>query len=253
MSDSASRQPILNAPGVVITLLGVLIAIHMTFELLPAMVARDAQIALAFVPARYGGAGAAVAVQLPGGAWAAAASFVTHAFLHGDWIHLTVNSAWLLAFGSALARRVGSSDFLLLFLVSAVGGAVFYLIINFGEPAALVGASGGISGLMGAAFRFIVQPPNGGDDALAPIAAPRLSLGEMARTRQLRLIIGFWIVMNFVVAWGAGGVFSAGGIAWEAHLGGFLVGLLMFPLFDPVPPQFSSPSAPPAPTPPPDA
>src|SRR5690606_7311518 len=138
------RQPVFNAPGVVIALLGALIAVHLGRALLSQ--GADALVLelAAFIPARLGPDHAHFA-----GGWAAAATqFVTHVFVHADLTHLIVNSAWFLAFATPVARRLGSVRFLAFFVVCGVGGALLFLPIN---TAPMIGASGAISGLMGAA------------------------------------------------------------------------------------------------------
>src|SRR5262245_16780943 len=102
------REPIFNAPACVVVVIAVLALVHGGLWLLPP----DEQIwwtwALAFVPARYvDGAG-----DIPGGGTAAFTSFLTHQLVHGDLTHLAINSAWLLAFGSPVARRIGTVRFL---------------------------------------------------------------------------------------------------------------------------------------------
>ena len=70
-------------------------------------------------------------------------------------MHLLINSAWFLAFATPVARRIGPVRFLAFFLLCGVGGALLYLPFN---SAPMVGASGAISGLMGAAMRFLFFP-----------------------------------------------------------------------------------------------
>ena len=76
-------------------------------------------------------------------------TFVTYALLHADWTHLTVNSVWLLAFGSAVAWRFGTARFLGFFAMTAAAGAAAHLVLHIGEPLPLVGASAALSGLHG--------------------------------------------------------------------------------------------------------
>src|SRR5262249_32794118 len=106
---------------------------------------------LAFIPARLGG----LADDLPGGHVAIFSSFVTHLFVHGDLMHLLVNSAWLLAFATVVARRTDTLRFLAFFMLVGAAGALFFTAVNGFKLTMLVGASGAISGLMGATFRFI--------------------------------------------------------------------------------------------------
>jgi membrane associated rhomboid family serine protease len=230
---SAQRQPIFNAPLVVVVVLGVLIAVHALRQVIDDETALWWTVALAFVPARFFSA----FTDIPGGSLASVTSFLTHALVHGDAVHLAINSAWLLAFGSAVARRVGSLRFLALFAASAIAGAALYLAFNTDSKslAIMVGASGAISGLVGGAFRFFFRALEADDpDGLSGASnwVPTMSLMEMARDRQARVAVIAWLVLNLVFAV-LGPLFGwASSIAWEAHLGGFLLGLLAFPLFD---------------------
>jgi membrane associated rhomboid family serine protease len=231
---SASRHPpMFNAPAVVTGLLALLIAIHAGFALLE-WLGQDERVtwwgwALAFVPARYFG----TMQDIPGGKLSAIASFVTHTLLHHDIAHLLINSAWLLAFGAMIARRIGALRFLALYLLSAVAGALLYLVINGNSDAVVIGASGAISGLFGGAFRFFfrsLEMRHHGFSAEQAQFVPRMTLSEMASEPRVRSAIIAWVVINFVIAIATPIV--GGGIAWEAHLGGFLFGLLTFGLFD---------------------
>lgn len=228
-----SRQPIFNAPTVVVAVLAILLAVHGLRELLAEETSLWWTVALAFVPARFVG----LTNDIPGGEIATVTSFLTHALVHGDVLHLTINCAWLLAFGSAVARRVGTLRFLGLFAGSAIAGALLYLVLN-GEPktlAILVGASGAISGLVGGAFRFLFRAMEADDpDGIGSAATwvPAMPLADMVRDRQTCIAIVAWMVINIVFAL-TGPIFGwASAIAWEAHLGGFLFGLLAFTAFD---------------------
>ena len=147
------REPIFNVPPVVAALIGSFVLVHLVRALLPAQEDDWLTAVLAFVPARLTG----IAGQLPGGDPAAVTQFVTHIFVHGDLMHLILNSAWLLPFGSSVARRVGSVRFLLFFLLCGIGGALSYAVLSPNPLSMMVGASGAISGLMGAAFRFLFK------------------------------------------------------------------------------------------------
>lgn len=233
-----SRERIFNAPPVVVVLLGLLVLIHVALALLPEHQWSQVVTILALIPARYTG----YADVIPGGWIAAVTSPVTHMFVHGDLSHLVINAAWLLAFGSAVASRLGTARFLLFALLSGLSGALTFILLHAGDSS-MIGASGALAGLMGGAFRFLFSAfDDGGADAFRgdQRLIRRMSLGELFRDRRAQLAIGFWVVLNFVTALIAPWITSAGGIAWEAHLGGFLFGLLAFGFFDP-----------PAPTPPP--
>lgn len=238
MTDPSRREPIFNAPLVVVLLLGTLFCVHIAREwVLPGYLGQETvdrwTFALAFIPARYG----SVVTEIPGGAAAGLTSFLSHTLVHIDWMHLIINSAWLAAFGSALARRVGTGRFLLLYGLSAIAGALLYLAVNGTALVIMVGASGAVSGLVGAAFRFFFRAVDEarfhpGGLASAAGQVHRMSYREMAADPRLRMAVGIWMVTNIVFALAAPWMGIEGGIAWEAHLGGFLFGLLCFAPFD---------------------
>jgi len=147
---------------------------------------------------------------------------VTHIFLHGSWLHLIMNCGALIALGPGIAQRLGRDAlggllFLGVFLICGLAGAAAFLALNGQDAVPMLGASGAICGLWGAASRLT----GAGRAELWPILS-----------RPVARQIGSFIVMNLVVvALGAtfGLVSGAGaiGIAWEAHLGGFLAGLVL--------------------------
>jgi len=122
-----AKEPIFNIPTPVVALLGLLAAIHAVRTLLLSP-DNDLWVVLAwaFIPARYGPLG----TELPGGEVALFTSPVTHMFIHGDWMHLALNSAWLLAFGGAIAERAGALRFLLFSLVCGLAGAATFYALN---------------------------------------------------------------------------------------------------------------------------
>jgi membrane associated rhomboid family serine protease len=228
----SAREPIFNVPGIVVALIVAFAAVHAVRYLLPEGEAAWLTAVLAFVPARLTG----LARELPGGNVAAATQFVTHQFVHGDITHLVINAAWLLPFGSLVARRVGPWRFLAFFLVCGIAGALAYAAVADSALSMMVGASGAISGLMGGAFRFLfLALSEGNAEALAGREGhrPRLmSLREALRDRRVFLAVAGWTLLNVVMAWGAASLTDGAYIAWEAHLGGFYMGLLSFGLFD---------------------
>jgi membrane associated rhomboid family serine protease len=234
------REPILNVPAVVVAVLVVLGLVHLVREyMLSAEADRLLVWSLAFVPARYD---TAVFVDglLPGGRGAELWTFFTYALVHADITHLGFNAVWLLAFASPVARRFGTARFMLLLLVTVGCGALAYLMAHAGEIAPMVGASAGISGMMGAAARFVFEP-GGSLDAWHGSRehadrVPAAPLSAAFRNPRVVAFVGVWFALNLL--FGLGSLSIAGStnqaVAWEAHLGGFLAGLLLFSSFDPV-------------------
>lgn len=151
---------------------------------------------------------------------------VTSMFLHGGWAHAGMNALGAMAFGVPTARLLGLGyqsaqgratihgglAFLLFFLVCGVLGSLGYGLVHRDGQAILIGASGGVAGLMGAASRMIDRPIG-----LSPYRSPTV-IGMAAA----------WIIVNLLMALtglapGTGGI----AIAWEAHLFGYAAGLLL--------------------------
>jgi membrane associated rhomboid family serine protease len=193
----------------------------------------------AFIPARYDPALAAG--TLPGGFGAEIWTFVTYAFIHGDVLHLTMNSIWFLPFAAAVARRFGNLRFLGFFAVTAAAGALVHLITHYGEVLPMIGASAAVSGLMAGAIRFAFQ--HGGplavfrSDDVSAYKVPAASLKAASSDPRILVFLLAWFGLNLLFGIGSFGVPGAEqqSIAWQAHIGGFLAGLLLFSLFDPVP------------------
>lgn len=230
-----------NVPGSVLAVVGLLFLVQGALSSLPEAWEAWLTLALAFIPARYSG----YEGMLPGGDVAAVTSFLTYALVHGGLFHLIMNSAWLVAFGGAVANRIGSARFLALSAFCAVAGAVGFLVCNLGLLAPMVGASGAIAGLMGATMRFLFSAID--KDGLRglrenPRAVPVMPLSAALQDRRVILVTGAFILANILAVLGLGGV-SAGGIAWEAHMGGYFAGLLAFGFFEPGP-TLHSPDAP---------
>jgi membrane associated rhomboid family serine protease len=219
-----------NIPGSVLALLALMVAVQVIRLALPADWDTWLTLTLAFIPARYSG----FAAQLPGGDIAAVTSFLTHTLVHGDWVHLGLNAAWLVAFGGVIANRIGTTRFLLFFALCAIVGAATFLAFNQGLMAPMVGASGAISGLMGATMRFMFTAIDG--DGLAalrenPRVVPLMPLAAALADRRVVLVTAVFLLANVLAVLGIGSV-GLSGIAWEAHIGGYFAGLLFFGFFD---------------------
>lgn len=214
-------QPFLRVPAVVIGLIAVLAAAHLirVFGFPGAEWLND----YGFVPARYSASYLAARGANAGSVVQQALPFVTYIFLHASWTHLAINCAWLLAFGPVVARRFGGLVFIMFFLVCGIAGAAAHLAFNWGDSHTLIGASAGISGAMAAAFRIaFVTPSEMVSRSLAPIFSPRILLWT-----------AIWAALNVVA--GELGVGTGGEgelVAWQAHLGGYLAGLVLTGPFD---------------------
>lgn len=238
ISQPGGRQAMFNLPRVVTVAIAVLLGIHFIRTYL---LSGDADlwvtIAFAFIPARITAA-ADIAASLPGGEGAEVWSFLTYAFLHADWGHVGLNCLWMAAFGSPVAWRFGVVRFLILSAICAVAGAMLHLALHSNDMTPLVGASAAISGQMAAATRFALFAgmPLGGmaaghNEIYRRPAAP---LSVLVRDSRVVTFILVWFGINAIVGIVGSGTLSSGTIAWEAHVGGFIAGLFLFPLLDPV-------------------
>ena len=229
------RQPIFNLPRVVAGLAGVLVAIHVLRVLLPDATDRWVVYAFAFIPLRETASGAIP--LLPGGSGAKVWTFLTYAFLHADWLHLLINGVWLAAFGSVLARRLGALRFLLFSAVGAIAGAAAHVAVHPQSIAPMVGASAAISAHMAGASRFVFAAagPLWGTGGVGRHRQPAPPLIEVVRNYRVLVFLGVWFAVNLIFGLGGASTgLASGAVAWDAHIGGFLAGLLLFPLFDPV-------------------
>jgi membrane associated rhomboid family serine protease len=232
------REPVFNLPPVILALSAVLIAVHVLRQFISEETDLKVLLWGAFLPARYSHVPVLNGL-LPGGIAADVWTFVSYAFLHGDAIHLAVNLIWFLAFGSAVAWRFGTLRFLAFSAVTAAAGSAVHLLFHYGDIAPLVGASAAISGAMAAAVRFAFEAGgplgpwrNSGPETFRVPASPlMLSL----RNPQVLVFLGVWFALNLLFGLtSAVTSLSEGSVAWQAHVGGFLAGLLLFPLLDPI-------------------
>ena len=235
-----SSEPIFNIPAVIIAAIAVFAGIHI-FRSLVLDAGQDLELLMlfAFIPARYDTA-LLLGGAWPGGIGAQVWTFVSYALIHADITHLAINSLWFVPFGSAVARRFGTARFLLFFAATAAAGAGAHLITHAGEVFPVIGASAAVSGMMAAAIRFAFQPHGPialwqqKDERAYHIGA--LPLLSALRDPRIFVFLVVWFGLNLLFGLGSPTLLGAGqSIAWEAHIGGFLAGLLLFSFFDPVP------------------
>jgi membrane associated rhomboid family serine protease len=238
-SVKQSSEPMFNVPAVVLAILAVLAAIHaIRVFLLTAEQDLDLLLLLAFIPARYD-SGLLLEGGLPGGFGAQIWSFVSYALIHADIVHLGMNSVWFVPFGTVVARRFGARRFLAFFATAAAAGAAAHLIAHAGAVLPVIGASAAVSGMMAASMRFAFQPrgPLTSWQTRSPRAwqVPAVSLLSALRDPRIFAFLVVWFGLNILFGMGTLPIAGAGQmVAWEAHIGGFLAGLLLFSAFDPV-------------------
>lgn len=154
---------------------------------------------------------------------AVALSFLTSLFLHGGFMHIAGNMLYLWIFGNNVEDSMGRGRFLVFYLIAGITASAAQVLASPSSPVPTIGASGAIAGVLGA---YIVLFPNARVQTL-------IFLGYFARMAHLpaRLVLGFWFVLQLFNGLMAFGVAQAGGVAWFAHVGGFVAGLLLVRLF----------------------
>src|SRR5215470_3292946 len=234
-----SSEPIFNVPAIVLAIIGIFVLVQGGQQLL--LSSEDEFLYyFAFIPARYDSS--LPAGSFPGGVGAEIWTFVTYAFIHGDITHLAMNSVWFLPFGSAVARRFGNLRVLGYFVVTAAAGALLHLVTHRGDLMPMIGASAAVSGFMAGAIRFAFQ--RGGpltmfrSEEPAAYLVPAAPLSLALRDPRILVFLLAWFGLNLLLGIGSIGLpGSEQSIAWQAHIGGFVAGLLLFSWFDPVPAQ----------------
>jgi len=217
-----AREPFLRAPASVLILIGLLVAAHLwrIFGSEPMAILER----YALDPAVYSNALHASGASHPS-LWALLIPPFSHMFLHASLTHLGFNCIWLLVFGSVVGRRFGAVGFYLFFIVCGLAGAAAFVLMDWGDSAGAIGASGAISGLMGAGIRMLrLREPwlQGATLPLVPL-----------NSNQVLLYSVLWLIVNFAMGIiGIGPTGEAESIAWQAHVGGYLAGLLLAGPFD---------------------
>ena len=222
------REPVFNIPGAVLLMIALCVGVHLV-RLYGLSEEQDISMLVraAFIPIRYSGD---YFFDIY-----AVTSTVTYAFLHGGWTHLIVNMVWLAAFGSPLANRLGLLRFLAFWVATAWGAVALHYALHAGSQIPLVGASGAISGMMGAAARFGFNI----DRSWGPgrFSGPPLTIVESLTSRTVIVFLVVWMAVNLMSGLGYLTPDDMGAVAWEAHVGGFLVGFLLIGLFGESRPQ----------------
>ncbi|MGZ5925027.1 MAG: rhomboid family intramembrane serine protease [Rhizomicrobium sp.] len=235
--SEAPREPILTLPGALTAYVLLLAVIHAVRMLLPYDIDDTVIQMFGFIPKRYDST--LLAIDFPGGTGAKVWSFVSYSLLHANVSHIGFNVLWLLPFGSALARRFGALRFFVFMAVTAVAGALAHLVTHEHAVAPMIGASASVSGTMAAAIRFafvrgsFLSFSRGDADAAAKV--PALSLMRALRNTRVLGFLAVWFGVNIIFWVGSIAIGADGAsVAWQAHIGGFFAGLVLFSLFDPV-------------------
>jgi membrane associated rhomboid family serine protease len=147
------------------------------------------------------------------------ATLLTCTFLHGGWFHFLGNMWFLWIFGDNVEDRLGHGGYLLFYLASGIGASVVHLATGPGSTVPTIGASGAIAGVMGA---YLLLYPRSRVLVLVPIVFVFQFFVFPAA-----VFLGLWFVWQLFQGALAVGAVQAGGVAWWAHVGGFVVGLVV--------------------------
>lgn len=147
------------------------------------------------------------------------APYVTSMFLHGGWMHILGNMLFLWVFGGSVEETLGHVQYLIFYFVCGIGSAIVHTIFSWGSKVPTIGASGAISGVMGA---FIVLYPR----ARVTTLIPALLLFFTVRIPAV-LMLGYWFLLQFLSGVTSLGMADQGGVAWWAHVGGFILGAIL--------------------------
>ncbi|HVA76873.1 MAG TPA: rhomboid family intramembrane serine protease [Candidatus Binataceae bacterium] len=211
-----------------------LIAVNLavfTYELMLGTKATGFVARFAMVPAQVSAASGALAAILtrpfaagPAGTIAAPlGTMLSSIFLHGGVWHIAGNMLYLFIFGAAVEYRMGSRRYLAFYLASAVAAAIATVAIAPASTVPVIGASGAIAGVLGAYF---ILYPRGRILTVLPIFV-YLQMIEIPAV--IYLLLWFGVQLYAGIAAGSRGAI-AGGVAWWAHVGGFLFGMLVGPM-----------------------
>ena len=168
------------------------------------------------VPREYAAA-RDLAPQIPAPFWT---TLFTSMFLHGGWMHLLGNMLYLWIFGDNIERAMGAVKFLIFYLACGLAASAAHIMFNLQSQLPAVGASGAISGVLGG---YLVMFPQN--------RVRILTRAGIVRVPAL-VVLGFWIVLQFINGIGSvAATDETAGVAYMAHIGGFVAGIVLVKLF----------------------
>jgi membrane associated rhomboid family serine protease len=144
-------------------------------------------------------------------------------FLHGGWFHIISNLWILIIFGDNVEDRMGGMRYLIFYLLSGTAAALLQAGLYPDSPIPMIGASGAIAGVLGA---YLILYPRARVASIVPI----VFIFTVIELPAL-IFLGFWFISQLFQGWLALQGADMGGVAWWAHIGGFIFGLVMVRLF----------------------
>jgi membrane associated rhomboid family serine protease len=222
--------PFLNVPPIVKYTALALVVIHVVLYLAGNAIYNQAIIWLSFSTFRTD-----PRLGWPNAFGNSAWTTLTYSLLHNGFSHLIFNVLWLIVFGTPVARRLSAQKFLLIAATGSVGGALLTLLLNWNTFVIVIGASASVSALLAAAVPIMFGPGNmierTGTERSAKSALV-MPFRDLLRNQQAIVFMIFFIVITLMTGavqhLGGGALVGGGSIAWAAHLGGFIAGLLAY-------------------------
>ena len=140
----------------------------------------------------------------------------TSMFMHGGFMHLAGNMLYMWIFADNIEDNLGPSKFLIFYILAGIGAAMTQVFIDTQSQIPMVGASGAIGGVLGA---YLINHPN----ARVLVLIPFGFFSQLIKIRAL-YVLGFWFILQFIS--------SGGGVAYAAHIGGFVSGIILILFFN---------------------
>jgi len=146
----------------------------------------------------------------------ALATIFTSMFMHGGFMHLIGNMLYMWIFADNIEDNLGKAKFIIFYLLSGVGAAMTQVLMDTHSQVPMIGASGAIGGVLGA---YLINHPN----ARVLVLIPFGFFSQLLKIRAL-YVLGFWFILQFIS--------SGGGVAYAAHIGGFVTGMILILFFN---------------------
>ena len=143
-------------------------------------------------------------------------TLITSMFVHGGFMHLIGNMLYMWIFADNIEDSIGKTKFLIFYLLCGVGAAMAQVFTDTSSQIPMVGASGAIGGVLGA---YLINHPN----ARVLVLIPFGFFSQLIKIRAL-YVLGFWFILQFFS--------SGGGVAYAAHIGGFISGIILILFFN---------------------
>ena len=137
-------------------------------------------------------------------------------FMHGGWMHLIGNMWYMKIFADNIEDNLGSRNFIVFYILCGVGAAMAQVLMDTHSQVPMIGASGAIGGVLGA---YLINHPN----AKVLVLIPFGFFSQLIKIRAL-YVLGFWFILQFIS--------SGGGVAYAAHIGGFVSGMILILFFN---------------------